>query len=144
MFVDAVAKVVASTQPSIDYTCEKYQEAHSAIINSAAYNCALDLADGVVKRLQVCLALACCCLCKAAWLMLFLPMAFPQQCPPLQETFVYQVAASRLYPVVSPIAEPALDKLTHSPMYTAVKDHFTPPTCHELSPAPLPALCAQS
>ena len=62
----------------------------------------------------------------------------------VQETFVYQVAANRLYPVVSPIADPALDKLTQSPVYNAVKDHFTPPTGHELSPMPLPALCAQS
>ena len=49
----AVAKVVASTQPSVDYTCGKYQEAHSAIVNSAVYTRALDLADGVLKRVQV-------------------------------------------------------------------------------------------
>lgn len=56
---------------------------------------------------------------------------------------MYQVAANRLYPVVSPLADPALDKLTHSPVYTAVKDHFAPHVSDDLSPQALPALCAQ-
>ena len=66
--------------------------------------------------------------------------AVPDRCFDSQETFVYQVAASRLYPVVSPIADPALDKLTQSPVYAAVKEHLTPPAGHELAPT----LCAQS
>lgn len=62
----------------------------------------------------------------------------------MQDTYVYQVAANRLYPVVSPIADPALDKLTHSPVYTAVKDHLTPPVGDGSIPPPAtPALCAQ-
>lgn len=60
----------------------------------------------------------------------------------LQDTFVYQVAANRLYPVVSPLADPALDRLTHSPVYTAVKDHFTPPVDHSFASSSLPAICA--
>ena len=50
---DAVAKVVASAQPPVEYTCGKYREAHHALVSSAAYNRALDIADGVVKRVQV-------------------------------------------------------------------------------------------
>lgn len=106
-----VAKVVATAQPSVQYTCGKYREAHDAIVSSAAYNRALDVADGVVKRVQ--------------------------------DTFVYQVAAHRLYPVVSPLADPALDRLTHSPVYTAVKDHFTPPVGDSFASSSLPAICAQ-
>ena len=49
----AVAKVVATAQPPVQYTCDKYREAHDAIVSSAAYNRALDIADGVVKRVQV-------------------------------------------------------------------------------------------
>jgi len=49
----AVAKVVATAQPPVQYTCGKYREAHDAIVSSAAYNRALDIADGVVKRVQV-------------------------------------------------------------------------------------------
>lgn len=60
----------------------------------------------------------------------------------LQDTYVYQVAANRLYPVVSPIADPALDKLTHSPVYTAVKDHLTPSSGDGSVSSALPALCA--
>jgi len=48
-----VAKVVATAQPPVQYTCDKYREAHDAIVSSAAYNRALDIADGVVKRVQV-------------------------------------------------------------------------------------------
>ena len=51
--VAAVAKVVASAQPPVEYTCSKYREAHSAVVGSSAYNKALDIADGVVKRVQV-------------------------------------------------------------------------------------------
>ena len=58
----------------------------------------------------------------------------------VQETFVYQTAANRLYPVIGPIADPAFDKLTHSPVYAAVKDHFKP---HTAADQPLPAICAQ-
>lgn len=53
MWLAAVAKVVATAQPSVQYTCGKYREAHDAIVSSAAYNRALDVADGVVKRVQV-------------------------------------------------------------------------------------------
>ena len=49
----AVAKVVATAQPPVQYTCGKYREAHDAIVSSAAYNRALDIAEGVVKRVQV-------------------------------------------------------------------------------------------
>ncbi len=48
-----MAKVVATAQPPVQYTCDKYREAHDAIVSSAAYNRALDIADGVVKRVQV-------------------------------------------------------------------------------------------
>ncbi|DBB16509.1 TPA: hypothetical protein ACH3X3_014776 [Trebouxia sp. C0006] len=109
--IPPVAKVVATAQPPVQYTCDKYREAHDAIVSSAAYNRALDIADGVVKRVQ--------------------------------DTYVYQVAANRLYPVVSPLADPALDKLTHSPVYTAVKHHFTPPVADGLASPSLPAICAQ-
>ena len=51
--VAAVAKVVATAQPPVAFTCNKYREAHSAVVGSAAYNRALDIADGVVKRVQV-------------------------------------------------------------------------------------------
>ena len=51
--IAAVAKVVATAQPPVEYTCTKYREAHSAVLGSAAYNKALDIADGVVKRVQV-------------------------------------------------------------------------------------------
>ena len=64
-------------------------------------------------------------------------------CHVMQDTSVYQVAANRLYPVVSPIADPALDKLTHSPVYNAVKDHLTPPVGDGPIPPAMPALCAQ-
>ena len=52
-FVAAVAKVVATAQPPVEYTRSKYREAHSAVVGSAAYNRALDIADGMVKRVQV-------------------------------------------------------------------------------------------
>ena len=51
--VAAVAKVVATAQPPVEYTRSKYREAHSAVVGSTAYNRALDIADGVVKRVQV-------------------------------------------------------------------------------------------
>lgn len=51
--VAAVARVVATAQPPVEYTCSKYREAHSAVVGSAAYNRALDIADGVVRRVQV-------------------------------------------------------------------------------------------
>lgn len=56
-----MAKVVASAHPPVEYTCGKYREAHDAIVSSAAYNRALDIADGVVKRVQVsgCCGLLC-------------------------------------------------------------------------------------
>lgn len=135
--VAAVAKVVATAQPPVEFMCNKYREAHSAVVGSAAYNRALDIADGVVKRVQASESdhsidsIACTFSCRENVL-----------CT-MQDTYVYQVAASRLYPVVSPIADQALDKLTHSPVYTAVKDHLTPPIGDgSVSPA-MPALCAQ-
>ncbi|DBA76813.1 TPA: hypothetical protein ACH3X2_008832 [Trebouxia sp. C0005] len=51
--IPPVAKLVATAQPPVQYTCGKYREAHDAIVSSAAYNRALDIADGVVKRVQV-------------------------------------------------------------------------------------------
>lgn len=51
--VAAVARVVATAQPPVEYTCSRYREAHSAVVGSAAYNRALDIADGVVRRVQV-------------------------------------------------------------------------------------------
>ncbi|KAL3151964.1 hypothetical protein ABBQ32_001089 [Trebouxia sp. C0010 RCD-2024] len=50
--IPPVAKVVATAQPPVEFTCNKYREAHSAVVGSAAYNRALDIADGVVKRVQ--------------------------------------------------------------------------------------------
>ncbi|KAK9830494.1 hypothetical protein WJX72_012066 [[Myrmecia] bisecta] len=46
----------------------------------------------------------------------------------VKDTFVYKAAASKLYPVISPLADPALSKITHSACYSAVLDHLKP-TC---------------
>lgn len=43
----------------------------------------------------------------------------------LQHTAMYR-AASRLYPVISNYADPALDKITGSAYYSAVVDHLKP------------------
>lgn len=53
MYATAVAKVVSTAQPPVEYTCNKYREAHEAIVSSPVYNRALDLADGIVRRMQV-------------------------------------------------------------------------------------------
>ena len=46
------------------------------------------------------------------------------------QSAVYRTAATRLYPVISPYADPALDKITHSPYYQAAVDHLRPhPSC---------------
>ena len=53
-------------------------------------------------------------------------------CGTLQVTqsSVYRTAANRLYPVISTYADPALDKITHSPYYQAAVDHLRPhPSC---------------
>ena len=63
-------------------------------------------------------------------------------CPAAQVTgsLVYRAAASKLYPVISCYADPALDRLTHSPYYSAVLDHLKPqPTSCALQGAPLAA-----
>ncbi|KAK9907730.1 hypothetical protein WJX75_008823 [Coccomyxa subellipsoidea] len=44
------------------------------------------------------------------------------------ESVVYRFSASKLYPVISCYADPALDRITHSPYYSAVVDHLKP-TC---------------
>jgi hypothetical protein len=44
----------------------------------------------------------------------------------VQGNLVYRAAAHTLYPVISPYADPALDKITHSPYYTAVLQHLKP------------------
>lgn len=44
------------------------------------------------------------------------------------ESVVYRFSASKLYPVISSYADPALDRITHSPYYSAVVDHLKP-TC---------------
>ena len=41
-------------------------------------------------------------------------------------SLVYRVAASKLYPVISPYADPALAKVTHSALYASVVDHLKP------------------
>lgn len=51
--LNAVAKVVSTAQPPVEYTCNKYREAHEAVVSSPVYNRALDLADGIVRRVQV-------------------------------------------------------------------------------------------
>ena len=50
----------------------------------------------------------------------------PQPLPCLQDNFFYRTAAHRLYPVIADYADPALDKLVHSPYYSAVVDHLKP------------------
>ena len=50
----------------------------------------------------------------------------PQLPPCLQDNFFYRTAAHRLYPVIADYADPALDKLVHSPYYSAVVDHLKP------------------
>ena len=51
---------------------------------------------------------------------------------------MYRAAASKLYPVISSYADPALDKITHSPFYSAVVDHLKPvPTSCAIQDAPL-------
>lgn len=128
---NAVAKVVSTAQPPVEYTRNKYREAHEAIVSSPVYNRALDIADDLVRRVQVSHVLLQFVICV---------LIDPQFVCASQDTFVYQTAANRLYPVIGPIADPALDKLTHSPVYTAVKDHFKP---HTIADQPLPAICAQ-
>lgn len=51
-------------------------------------------------------------------------------------SLVYRTAASKLYPVISSVADPALDRITHSPYYSAVLDH--------LRPVPQPALSSSA
>ena len=72
------------------------------------------------------------------------PTAIP--CP--QDNFFYRTAAHRLYPVIADYADPALDKLVHSPYYSAVVDHLKPaprlglpqclPALHQVSGLHLP------
>ena len=50
----------------------------------------------------------------------------PRHLPCLQDNFFYRTAAHRLYPVIADYADPALDKLVHSPYYSAVVDHLKP------------------
>ena len=51
------------------------------------------------------------------------------------QSAVYRTAANRLYPVISTYADPALDKITHSPYYQAAVDHLRPhPNCAIASP----------
>jgi hypothetical protein len=47
----------------------------------------------------------------------------------LTGSVVYRAAASKLYPVISPYADPALDRITHSPYYSAVLEHLKPACC---------------
>ena len=42
---------------------------------------------------------------------------------------MYRTAASKLYPVISSYADPALDRITASPYYSAVLDHLKPQPC---------------
>ena len=52
------------------------------------------------------------------------------ECWQVTQSAVYRTAANRLYPVISTYADPALDKLTHSPYYQAAVDHLRPlPSC---------------
>jgi hypothetical protein len=64
----------------------------------------------------------------------------------VQDTMVYRAAANKLYPVISPYADPALDKITHSQLYSAVVDHLKPCAAASLPKAEQPpkwATCAQ-
>ena len=45
-------------------------------------------------------------------------------------SLVYRTAASKLYPVISSYADPALDRITASPYYSAVLDHLKPQPQH--------------
>lgn len=49
---------------------------------------------------------------------------------------MYRFSASKLYPVISSYADPALDRITHSPYYSAVVDHLKP-ICAPSSQSPL-------
>lgn len=44
----------------------------------------------------------------------------------MQTTYVYKTAANRLYPVISPYADPVIDKVSHSPYVNGVIDHLKP------------------
>ena len=59
------------------------------------------------------------------------------------QSAVYRTAASRLYPVISTYADPALDKLTHSPYYQAAVDHLRPHSSCAVAAAPKEALLEQ-
>ena len=48
----------------------------------------------------------------------------------LQATSVYRVAARQFYPLISPVADPALGYLTHSPVVAAMVQHLTPQGAH--------------
>jgi hypothetical protein len=48
------------------------------------------------------------------------------QCAQVTGSLVYRTAASKLYPVISSVADPALDRITHSPYYSAMLDHLRP------------------
>lgn len=54
----AVVKVVSTAQPPVEYTRSKYREAHTAVVSSPAYIRAVDIADGIVRRVQVSCKLA--------------------------------------------------------------------------------------
>jgi hypothetical protein len=44
----------------------------------------------------------------------------------VQTTYVYKTAANRLYPVISPYADPVIEKVSHSPYVNGVIDHLKP------------------
>lgn len=44
----------------------------------------------------------------------------------VSQTSLYKTAVDRVYPVISPYADPALDKLKHNEYYNAVVDHWKP------------------
>ncbi len=52
------------------------------------------------------------------------------------QSTVYRTAANRLYPVISTYADPALDKITHSPYYQAAVDHLRPQASCAVTAAP--------
>lgn len=58
----------------------------------------------------------------------------------VQDSTLYKTAAKKVYPVISTYADPALDKITHSPYYHAVLDHLKPAGGLSDAGSPLPPL----
>ena len=54
----------------------------------------------------------------------------------LQDTAIYRASARRIYPAISGVADPALDKLLKSAYTQALVEHLKPVTRQHCDPAP--------